>query len=349
MHRACGLAYLCFTLSYERRGSPSRAWARQSPTKHPKRVTKVRTGDRAPRLMPLVADRSRDGAPRCASGCDRGPQPPLVYGSARARGYDADRALEALSHRGLPGGRPGVRRKTPARTFQGPLNPPARGRYGILLSRSATRLSRRDVVERERIVMVEPSRTGMAMSSSGSHATPRCQRGVRCELDPTAPATCLLRATRLFHAGVDVDHRKPRIVAETNGTNGVQADHPLVQRRSAECGTAASNVSDRVCYWSLSCGPNYAGAPGQEPLMDDEDVPGWIREQAAGVRCLFSVCTGALICGAAGLLKGLPPVSVAIVSRQRDCRVRRRSPRRQRMRISVFCSRRWVAKLCRRV
>src|ERR1700720_4096459 len=85
----------------------------------------------------------------------------------------ADRLLEALSHRGLPGGRPGVRRKTPARTFQGPLNPPARGRYGILLSRSATRLSPRDVVERERIVMVEPRRTGMSMSSPGSHATPR--------------------------------------------------------------------------------------------------------------------------------------------------------------------------------
>jgi cyclohexyl-isocyanide hydratase len=31
-------------------------------------------------------------------------------------------------------------------------------------------------------------------------------------------------------------------------------------------------------------------------------VLGWIREQAARVRCLFSVCTGALICGAAGLL-----------------------------------------------
>ena len=28
----------------------------------------------------------------------------------------------------------GVRRKTPARTFQGPLNPPARGRYGILMT-----------------------------------------------------------------------------------------------------------------------------------------------------------------------------------------------------------------------
>jgi hypothetical protein len=52
-----------------------------------------------------------------------------------------------------------------------------RGRYGILLSRSATRLSRRDVVERERIVMVEPRRTGMSMSSSVSHATPRWSKG----------------------------------------------------------------------------------------------------------------------------------------------------------------------------
>jgi cyclohexyl-isocyanide hydratase len=46
------------------------------------------------------------------------------------------------------------------------------------------------------------------------------------------------------------------------------------------------------------------GGFGQEALMDDENVLGWIREQAAGVRCLFSVCTGALICGAAGLLNG---------------------------------------------
>ena len=48
---------------------------------------------------------------------------------------------------------------------------------------------------------------------------------------------------------------------------------------------------------------NVPGGPGQEALMDDEEVLGWIRNQAAGARCLFSVCTGALICGAAGLLK----------------------------------------------
>jgi cyclohexyl-isocyanide hydratase len=46
------------------------------------------------------------------------------------------------------------------------------------------------------------------------------------------------------------------------------------------------------------------GGFGQEAIMDDEDVLGWVRRQAAGARCVFSVCTGALICGAAGLLKG---------------------------------------------
>jgi cyclohexyl-isocyanide hydratase len=46
------------------------------------------------------------------------------------------------------------------------------------------------------------------------------------------------------------------------------------------------------------------GGAGQEALMDNEEVLGWLRQQAGGARCVFSVCTGALICGAAGLLKG---------------------------------------------
>ena len=46
------------------------------------------------------------------------------------------------------------------------------------------------------------------------------------------------------------------------------------------------------------------GGFGQEALMEDEEVLGWIRQQAAGARSVFSVCTGALLCGAAGLLKG---------------------------------------------
>src|ERR1700744_629462 len=46
------------------------------------------------------------------------------------------------------------------------------------------------------------------------------------------------------------------------------------------------------------------GGFGQEALMEDEEVLGWIRRQAAGACSIFSVCTGALLCGAAGLLKG---------------------------------------------
>ena len=46
------------------------------------------------------------------------------------------------------------------------------------------------------------------------------------------------------------------------------------------------------------------GGYGQEALMDDEQVLSWVRNQARRARCVFSVCTGALICGAAGLLKG---------------------------------------------
>jgi cyclohexyl-isocyanide hydratase len=46
------------------------------------------------------------------------------------------------------------------------------------------------------------------------------------------------------------------------------------------------------------------GGFGQEALMEDEEVLSWIRRQAAGACSIFSVCTGALLCGAAGLLKG---------------------------------------------
>ena len=46
------------------------------------------------------------------------------------------------------------------------------------------------------------------------------------------------------------------------------------------------------------------GGLGQEALMEDAEVLGWIRQQAAGACSIFSVCTGALLCGAAGLLKG---------------------------------------------
>jgi len=46
------------------------------------------------------------------------------------------------------------------------------------------------------------------------------------------------------------------------------------------------------------------GGYGQEALMRDEVVLSFLRRQAATARYVFSVCTGALLCGAAGLLQG---------------------------------------------
>lgn len=47
------------------------------------------------------------------------------------------------------------------------------------------------------------------------------------------------------------------------------------------------------------------GGYGQEALMDDEIVLSFLREQAENAAYVYSVCTGALICGAAGLLKDI--------------------------------------------
>ena len=46
------------------------------------------------------------------------------------------------------------------------------------------------------------------------------------------------------------------------------------------------------------------GGSGQIALMDDEGVLDFLRKQAAGARYVTSVCTGALLLGAAGLLDG---------------------------------------------
>jgi cyclohexyl-isocyanide hydratase len=46
------------------------------------------------------------------------------------------------------------------------------------------------------------------------------------------------------------------------------------------------------------------GGFGQQQLMNDEEVLSPIRNHFAAGRLVFSVCTGALLCGAAGILRG---------------------------------------------
>jgi cyclohexyl-isocyanide hydratase len=77
---------------------------------------------------------------------------------------------------------------------------------------------------------------------------------------------------------------------------------------------AAAPVRDLKGLWlmpdaSLADAPpldvlHVPGGFGQQALMEDAAVLGWIRQQASGACHIFSVCTGALLCGAAGLLRG---------------------------------------------
>jgi cyclohexyl-isocyanide hydratase len=46
------------------------------------------------------------------------------------------------------------------------------------------------------------------------------------------------------------------------------------------------------------------GGPGVSALMEDAELLDWLRGQAESVRYVTSVCTGSLVLGAAGLLRG---------------------------------------------
>lgn len=46
------------------------------------------------------------------------------------------------------------------------------------------------------------------------------------------------------------------------------------------------------------------GGPGQIALMEDDAVLDWVRRQGEGAQWVTAVCTGSLILGAAGLLRG---------------------------------------------
>lgn len=53
------------------------------------------------------------------------------------------------------------------------------------------------------------------------------------------------------------------------------------------------------------------GEPGQIDLMEDAEVIDFVRRQGKQARFVTSVCTGALVLGAAGLLRGYNATTVA--------------------------------------
>ncbi|WP_028534522.1 DJ-1/PfpI family protein [Paludibacterium yongneupense] len=64
---------------------------------------------------------------------------------------------------------------------------------------------------------------------------------------------------------------------------------------TADATYASSPALDVICV---------PGGAGIADLMSDEETLDFIRRQAAGARFVTSVCTGALLLGAAGLLRG---------------------------------------------
>ena len=77
--------------------------------------------------------------------------------------------------------------------------------------------------------------------------------------------------------------------------------------------TAAPVATDRGLILTpdttLADAPRYdvfvmPGGPGQQDLMADPDWLGFLQAQATGAKVMMGVCTGALVLGAAGLLRG---------------------------------------------
>jgi cyclohexyl-isocyanide hydratase len=101
------------------------------------------------------------------------------------------------------------------------------------------------------------------------------------QLDMTGPYEVLSR----------IPGARVRLVAKT--PEPVRADTGIVI--TPDCTYADCPPLDVVCV---------PGGPGVAPLMEDEEALEFLRRQAAGARYVASVCTGALVLGAAGLLRG---------------------------------------------
>ncbi len=119
---------------------------------------------------------------------------------------------------------------------------------------------------------------------------------------PTTPPPCHIgflifpQMTQLDFTGpYEVFARLPdtvvHVVAKTEGP--VRTDRGLVMMPTITC--------DDCPPLDVIVVP---GGPGQQALMDDEAVLGFVRRQARQARYVTSVCTGALLLGAAGLLRG---------------------------------------------
>jgi len=80
------------------------------------------------------------------------------------------------------------------------------------------------------------------------------------------------------------------------------ARHPGPKRAAGGLGLVADHALSAVPDPDIIVIP---GGDGVQAVMNDEDVLEWLRAAHATSRYTTSICTGALILGAAGLLQGL--------------------------------------------
>jgi cyclohexyl-isocyanide hydratase len=91
----------------------------------------------------------------------------------------------------------------------------------------------------------------------------------------------------------------------------------LVRLRGTQVDVVAKSMEPVATDRGLTISPDVAladapqydvfvmpGGPGQQDLMDDADWLGFLRQQATGAKVMMGVCTGSLVMGAAGLLRG---------------------------------------------
>lgn len=86
----------------------------------------------------------------------------------------------------------------------------------------------------------------------------------------------------------------------------VGAEAGTIRNDRGSLGVTADYSIDQVVSPDIVVIP---GGPGQSALMSDERVLGWIRRVHETTKWTTSVCTGSLLLGAAGLLKGLKATS----------------------------------------
>ena len=101
------------------------------------------------------------------------------------------------------------------------------------------------------------------------------------QLDLTGPAQIL---SRLGNTSVD-------LVWKTRDPVPTDSGFPLLPTKTF----------DEVSQADILCVP---GGFGTVDVMQDDEAIGWVRSMGTGADWVTSVCTGALVLGAAGLLKG---------------------------------------------